>query len=46
MTEGEMVGWHSRLYGHVFVQAPRVRHGQGNLSFFSPWGRKEPERTE
>ena len=44
--QGEMVGRPLRIYGHVFVQAPRVRHGQGNLSFFSLWGHKESERTE
>ena len=39
-------GWHPRLYGHVFVQAPRFRDGWGNLSFFSPQGCKESDRTE
>ena len=46
MTGGEMVGWHPQLYGHVFVQAPRVRHGQENLSFFSPWGLKDSDTIE
>ena len=31
MTEGEMVGWHHRLYGHEFEQAPGVGDGQGSL---------------
>ena len=31
MTEDEMVGWHQRLNGHEFEQAPRVGHGQGSL---------------
>ena len=31
MTEDEMVGWHHRLNGHEFEQAPRVSDGQGGL---------------
>ena len=30
MTEGEMVGWHHRLDGHEFEQAPETGDGQGN----------------
>ena len=30
MTEGEMVGWHHRLNGHEFEQAPGVGDGQGS----------------
>ena len=30
-TEDEMVGWHMRLDGHQFVQAPGVVEGQGSL---------------
>ena len=40
-TEDEMVGWHHRLDGHEFKQAPRVDDGQGSLACRSPWGRKE-----
>ena len=29
-TEDEMVGWHHRLDGHEFGQAPGVGDGQGN----------------
>ena len=29
MTEDEMVGWHHRLNGHEFEQAPRDGEGQG-----------------
>ena len=29
MTEDEMVGWHHRLGGHEFEQAPGVGDGQG-----------------
>ena len=28
MTEDETVGWHHRLDGHEFEQAPRVGDGQ------------------
>ena len=28
MTEDEMVGWHHRLYGREFKQAPGVGDGQ------------------
>ena len=38
MTEDEMVGWHSRLYGHQFEQAPGDTEGQGGLGCCSPWG--------
>ena len=41
MTENEMVGWHHRLNGHEFEQAPGDSEGQGNLSCCSPWGGKE-----
>ena len=46
MTEDEMVGWHHRLNGHEFEQAPRVGDGQGGLVYYSPWGRKELDTTE
>ena len=32
MTEDEMVGWHHRLNGHEFEQAPGVGDGQGSLA--------------
>jgi len=32
MTEDEMVGWHHRLSGHEFEQAPGNGEGQGILS--------------
>ena len=40
-TEDEMVGWHHRLNGHEFEQAPGDGEGQGSLACCSPWGRKE-----
>ena len=41
-----MVGWHHRLNGHEFEQAPGVGDGQGSLAYCSPWGRKESDTTE
>jgi len=46
MTEDELVGWHHRLSGHEFEQAPRDGEGQGSLACCSPWGRKELDMTE
>ena len=46
MTEDEMVGWHHRLEGHEFKQAPGVGDGQGDLAGCSPWGCKELDTTE
>ena len=37
MIEDEKVGWHHRLYGHEFGQAPGVDNGQGSLTCSSPW---------
>ena len=41
-----MVGWHYRLDGHEFEQAPRVGDGQGTLVCCSLWGHKESDMTE
>ena len=41
-----MVGWHHRLNGYEFEQTPGDGGGQGSLSCFSPWGRKESDMTE
>ena len=46
MTEDEMAGWHHRLNGCEFEQAPGDGEGQGSLACFSPWGRKESHTTE
>ena len=46
MMDDEMVGWHHRLYGNEFEQAPGVGDGQGSLVCCSPWGRKELDTTE
>ena len=45
-TEDEIVGWHHRLDGHEFEQAPGVGDGQGSLVCCSPWGSKELDMTE
>ena len=37
-TEDEMVGWHHRLNGHEFEQAPADSEGEGSLACCSPWG--------
>ena len=41
-----MVGWHHRLNGREFEQAPGVGDGQGNLVCCSPWGCKESDITD
>ena len=52
-----MVGWHHRLNGHEFEQAPGDGDGQGTdvlqemvkdrgLTCCSPWGCKESDTTE
>ena len=46
MTEDEMIGWHHRLNGHEFEQAPGDGEGQGRLVGCSPRGCKESDMTE
>ena len=46
MTEDEMGGWHHRLNGHEFEQAPGDGDGQGSLVHCSPWAHKELDTTE
>ena len=46
MTDDEILGWHHRLDGHEFEQAPEVGDGQRSLECHSPWGRKESDMTE
>ena len=41
-----MVGWHHRVNGDEFEQAPGVGDEQGSLVFCSPWRRKELNTTE
>ena len=45
-TEDKMVGWHHRLGGHEFEQAPGVGDGQGGLVCCSLWGCKESDTNE
>ena len=40
-TTDEMAGWHHRLNGHEFKQAPGDGEGQGGLVCCCPWGRRE-----
>ena len=46
MTEDEMVGWHHRLNGHEFEQAPGVGGGQGSQACCNRRGQKESDMTE
>ena len=46
MTKDEVVGWHHRLDGHEFEQAPGVGDGQGSLACCSTWVCKEWNMTE
>ena len=46
MTEDKMVGWHHRLDGYEFEQAPVAGDGQGSLVCCSPWGCRELDMTE
>ena len=46
VPEDEMGGWHYRLDGHEFEQAPGVGDGQGMQACCSPWGHKELDLTE
>ena len=43
-----MVGWHHRLYGHEFEQAPGVGYGPEGLVCCYSWDHKEldPPETE
>ena len=46
MTEDEMVGWHHRLSGYEFEQAPGDGEAQGSLACCSPLACKELDTTE
>ena len=46
MTEGEMIGWHHQLDGHVFEQTLEVGDGQGSLACCTSWGHKESDMTK
>ena len=46
MTEDKVAGWHHRLNGHEFEQAPGDSEGQGSLACCSPRACKESDMTE
>ena len=46
VSQNKYIGWHHRLNGYEFEQAPGVGDGQGGLACCSPWGRKESDTTE
>ena len=46
MTTDEMVGWHYRLDGQEFEQAPGVGDGQGGLACCSLRSCKASDTTE
>ena len=45
-TNNEMFGWHHQLNGHEFEQVLGGGDGQGSLACYSPWGRKELDKSE
>ena len=46
LLENMVVGWHHRLNGYEFEQAPGDGEGQGSLVCCSPWGHTELDTTE
>ena len=46
MTEDEMVGWHHRLNGHEFEQAPGDAEGLGACRAAVHGGAKDSDMTE
>ena len=46
MTEDEMVGWHHRLDGHEFEQAPGAGDRQGSLACCGSCSHEESDMTE
>ena len=46
MTEDAMDGWHYRLNGYEFEQAPGVGDRQGSLVCCDSWGHRESGMTE
>ena len=45
-AEGKILGWHHRLSGHEFEQAPGDSKGQRSTECGSPRGRRELDMTE
>ena len=46
MTEDKVVGWHHRLDGDEFGQAPGIGDEYESLVCCSPWGCEESDMTE
>ena len=46
MTEDKIIGWHYRLNGQEFEQAPVDGEGQGSLECCSPWVHRKLYTTE
>ena len=46
MTEDKMARQHHQLDGLNSERNPGVGNGQGDQVHYSPWGRKEPDKTE
>ena len=46
MTEDEIAGWHRKLDGHKFEEAPGVGDEQGSLAGYSLWSHNELDMTE
>ena len=46
MTEDEMAGWHHRVNGHEFGQAPGGGDGQGSLMCCGQSDHKESDMPE
>ena len=44
--QNKMVGWHPWLSGHEFEQTPGDGDRQGSLACYSPWGRRQSDRTD
>ena len=45
-TEDEMAGWHHQFDGHEFEWTLGVGDGQGGLTCWDSWGRKESDMTQ
>ena len=45
VTEDEMVRWHHQFSGHEIERTSGCSGGQGSLTCFSPWDRKELDVT-
>ena len=46
MTKHKLAGWHHRLDGHEFEQAPGIGEGLGSMACCSPWGCKQLYTTK